>query len=374
MSNPRAGELRSPATRIPLGSRIPSLDGIRAVSFLMVFAAHSGVRSVLGGNLLDFADLAFFGVTVFFFLSGFLITTLLRVEYERKGHVNVRHFWLRRALRILPPFYLIVLLANGIALVLYPPGALSVPTTMAEILFYANYWGIYRDFHDQTGMGVVWSLAVEEHFYLLFPLFYVALQKGRVPPSRQAALLWGLCALILAWRILLVVGMHAMNPRIFLGTDTRIDSILFGCALAVWNNPVLDRPTSSPSLWKYCYFPATVVVILMTILIQDDVFKRTVYFSIQGVALTVIFIAAVRFPNWPVFRFLNLRPVVFMGTLSYSLYLIHSVFLGAMHNLYPQWHAWQRAVIALAASLFVAYLVYELVDRPCASLRRKLTD
>jgi peptidoglycan/LPS O-acetylase OafA/YrhL len=340
----------------------------------MVFAAHAGLPIFPGAHFADFADLAFFGVTVFFFLSGFLITTLMRVEYERNGCLNVRHFWLRRALRILPPFYLIALFASAVALALYPPGTMWISTMVAEVLFYANYWGIYQDFHEAPGIGVAWSLAVEEHFYLLFPLLYIALQKGRVPRPWQAGLLWSLCALILAWRIILTFGMHAMNPRIEMGTDTRIDSVLFGCALAVWNNPALDRPTTSPTLWKYCYLPVTVTAILLTILLQGDLFRRTVYFSIQGVALTIVFIAAVRFPAWPLFRFLNFRPFVFVGTLSYSLYLVHDVFIRAIRKLYPWLHVWQRAVIALALSLFVAYLLYELVERPCARLRRKLTE
>jgi len=78
---------------------IPSLDGLRAVSFLLVFVGHAGLDRFVPGGL---------GVTIFFFLSGFLITTLMRNEYERTGGVNLRHFWLRRALRILPPFYLVL--------------------------------------------------------------------------------------------------------------------------------------------------------------------------------------------------------------------------------------------------------------------------
>ena len=108
---------------------IPSLDGIRAVSFLLVFAAHTGLGRFVPGEL---------GVTIFFFLSGYLITTLMRSEFERTSSVDLMYFWLRRALRILPPFYLVVLAATLVALILYPPGTVHGPSMAAELLFYAN--------------------------------------------------------------------------------------------------------------------------------------------------------------------------------------------------------------------------------------------
>jgi peptidoglycan/LPS O-acetylase OafA/YrhL len=353
------------ASPLPSAARhIPSLDGIRAVSFMLVFAAHAGASTFISVD---------FGVTVFFFLSGFLITTLMRSEFDRNGSVNIRHFWLRRALRILPPFYLVALAATLIALILYPPGTVYAPAMTAELLFYANYWGIYGINREAPGTGVVWSLAVEEQFYLLFPLLYISIQKLRVPRFEQAWLLWGLCVLILAWRCALVMAMHSESARIYIATDTRVDSVLFGCALAVWNNPVLDEPTGSPGLWKFLLLPAALAALLICFLFQSTVFRETWYFSIQGAALTLVFIAAIRFHTWPLFRFLNWRPVVFIGTLSYSLYLVHDVLLRAVARLWPQSHAWQRAVISLAASVIAAWAIYVLVEKPCARLRKRLT-
>src|ERR1700761_6947901 len=93
--------------------RIPSLDGIRAASFALVFAVHAQAGLILPGD---------FGVNVFFFLSGFLITTLMRVEYEHHGAVNIANFWMRRSLRVFPPLYAVMVAATALALVLYPPG------------------------------------------------------------------------------------------------------------------------------------------------------------------------------------------------------------------------------------------------------------
>jgi peptidoglycan/LPS O-acetylase OafA/YrhL len=332
---------------------------------MLVFAAHVGLGTFGIGD---------FGVTIFFFLSGYLITTLMRAEYEKNGAINIRHFWLRRALRILPPFYLVVLVATLAALALYPPGTVSAASMLAELLFYANYWGIYGVNSEAPGTGVVWSLAVEEHFYVLFPLLYIAMQRCRLPRLTQVWLLGAICALVLAWRCVLVMAMHANSTRIYLATDTRLDSILFGCALALWNNPARDEPMQSPDIWQYFLVPAALIALVLCLAFRGPVFRETLYFSIQGLALMLIFIAAVRFHTWPLFRVLNSRPMVFIGVCSYSLYLVHDVLLRAIARLWPQSHEWQRALIGLGASLLTSWVIYEAIERPCASLRKRLTD
>jgi peptidoglycan/LPS O-acetylase OafA/YrhL len=351
-------------------TRIPSLDGIRATSLLFVFASHAGfAREPIGG----------FGVSVFFFLSGFLITTLLRLEYEEKGAVSIPHFWMRRALRVLPPFYTVALAATALTLIFYPSGTVYPPSLIAQLLFYFNYYEQYGIPRGIPGLGVVWSLAVEEHFYLLFPLLYIAMHKWLPSQRRQACLLWGFCAAILAWRCMLVFDMHLGTNRIYPTTDTRIDSILFGCALAVWNNPHLDNTTPTdpavlPARWKWVLLPAAVAALLWCVAFDDLTFQNTASFSVEGLALSVVFIAAIQFYDWPPFRILNWRPVVFIGTLSYSLYLVHDVFLRAAMRLWPHAHASLRAMGALAASFITSWVIYRVIEKPCASLRKKLRE
>jgi peptidoglycan/LPS O-acetylase OafA/YrhL len=142
------------------GLHVPSLDGIRALSFLVVFAAHAGLDSLVPGG---------FGVTVFFFLSGFLITTLLRIEEEAHGTLSFRSFYARRALRILPPFYLVLALAASAAWTGLLPGGLEPRAVAAQALHLANFWIVRHGYAGQpAGTGVYWSLAVEEHFYSSF--------------------------------------------------------------------------------------------------------------------------------------------------------------------------------------------------------------
>src|ERR1700681_963318 len=118
---------------------IPSLDGLRALSFFIVFVAHAGFGSYVPGG---------FGVTIFFFLSGFLITTLMRIEYERLQAVNLRNFWVRRLLRIWPPFYLVLLTGIAAAL-LFQPGPLSTGAVRALLLHFTNYWTVWHGFDGQ---------------------------------------------------------------------------------------------------------------------------------------------------------------------------------------------------------------------------------
>src|SRR5262245_4069772 len=136
------------ASKQPL--QIPSLDGLRAVSFLLVFVAHSGLEKVVPGG---------FGVTTFFFLSGFLITTLMRLEDRKTGTVSLKGFYLRRIFRILPPFYLTLILATSLALVGVVPGKVEGTSIAALMLHFGNYWFVYHGGSGvPAGTAVYWSL------------------------------------------------------------------------------------------------------------------------------------------------------------------------------------------------------------------------
>ncbi len=344
---------------------IPSLDGLRAVSFLLVFVAHAGLdRFVPGG----------FGVTVFFFLSGFLITTLLRAEFEENGAISIRHFWMRRALRILPPFYLVLGAAVLVSLFIYH-SSLSAGVVASQALQYTNYWIISHGYKGgPLGTGVYWSLAVEEHFYFVFPWVFIALQKLKLSARNQALFLWLVCLVVLLWRMILVFGFHASVERTYLATDTRVDSILFGCALAVWNNPVLDEVQMHERRWKHLYIPLALLLLGCCLLVRTDAFRETLRYSLQGAALTVLFVAAIRYYRWAPFAWLNNRILVYIGLLSYSLYLLHLAVILAVERSLPAAPPLARGVLALAIAIFLSWLIYTTIERPCARLRKKLSE
>jgi peptidoglycan/LPS O-acetylase OafA/YrhL len=340
---------------------LPSLDGLRALSFLVVFAAHAGAEHVVPGG---------FGVTVFFFLSGYLITTRLREEREEHGAVSFRRFYLRRVLRILPPFYVVLGLAVAAAASKVLSGGFAVRAVAAQALHAANYWIVLAGYDGQPrGTGVYWSLAVEEHYYAVFPWLYAALARRLPDRRKQGMVLLGLCALVLAWRTYLVLAAHAPEDRTYLATDTRADSILFGCALALIENPACgDASSFHERVWKWVLLPAGLVLLMVTFLVRAPAFRETLRYSLQGIALTPVFVVALRYASWGPCRLLNTRLMGTLGVLSYPLYLVHHVLLVAL-NFGP---GWARVVLAFAASLLVAWIIHEVVEKPCARLRARL--
>ena len=347
-------------------THIPSLDGIRAVSFLIVFVAHSGMESLFpfpGG----------FGVTVFFFLSGFLITTLIRAEHETTGTVNIRHFYLRRVLRILPPFYLVLGAATCLTALGWGTNEpLSARVVTAQALHVSNYWFVWHGYAGApAGTIPYWSLAVEEHFYLVFPVLYLLLSRSQSRRT-QAGIFWLLCGVVLLWRCVLVLKLGAPDDRTYMGTDTRFDSILFGCAIAVAMNPVLDHVRGRDRWWKWILFPSAIALLLFTFTYRAPWFRETVRYSLQGIALTPIFVAAIRFPDWGPFRILNTKPVAFLGVLSYTLYLVHDAVLIGVYYQLPLLSPTGKAALAFAIALAVALLMHRFVEQPCARLRKRL--
>ena len=277
---------------------IPSLDGLRAVSILLVFVSHCKLEKLVPGGL---------GVTLFFFLSGFLITTLLRQEFENRGRISLRNFYLRRIFRIWPPFYLVLLASTALTLLGVLSGHVSWAGLASQLLHFANYNLIWLHNDIPVGTGVYWSLAIEEHFYLLFPMLYILLCSRGVSVRRQATILAAICGAILVWRCLLVFGMHVPNPRTYYASDTRFDNILYGCLLAIAANPVMDRPLISDVWMKYLFLPAGFALLLATLLFRNEAFRETLRYTLQGIAMSPILIAAIRFPEWALFRWLNYR-------------------------------------------------------------------
>lgn len=346
---------------------IPSLDGLRAVALLIVLTAHIGLGNYVPGG---------FGVTVFFFLSGYLITTLLQREYKQAGRIDLKKFYMRRIVRIWPAFYVVLFWGLGISYWVMPESATNAQTLQAaaaQFLHLANYYlTLFGNEGIALGSNVYWSLAVEEHFYLFFPLLYVLLLRSGVNNRKQCLLFWGICLLVLLWRCFLVFSMGVESDRLYYGTDTRIDSILFGCALAVYGNPMTDyQQQISARALKYFLLPLGIALILSSFVYRPVWFRDTLRYSIQGIALYPIFIAAIRFPSWGAFSVLNLNWVRFMGLLSYSLYLVHLTVIEALRLIFPELGFLMQALIALPVSLACAYALYRFIERPAGKFKKR---
>jgi peptidoglycan/LPS O-acetylase OafA/YrhL len=343
-------------------SYIPSLDGLRAVSILIVFLAHAGVSHLIPGG---------FGVTVFFFLSGYLITTLLTREMDRHGAVAFGAFYMRRLVRLGPPLALTLLFATALVLAGIASGDLSAATFASQILFFYNYFSLYGGGGGSVdGLGILWSLAVEEHFYLIWPALFVLFVRGRLQ-------LWHLSALIVAilvWRAVRLLLLGTPEWTIYISTDTRLDSMLFGCLLALmtWRG-VADRLMPGGAV-RWALTAGALGLLAVSFLVRDDVFRSTLRYTLQGIALMPIFHYAVTRPESWMHRPLNWAPIRWIGLYSYTIYLVHFVVIGALErNAVAERGGLLFVVLAGLISVGFAAAVYRFAERPLKPLRARLT-
>ena len=287
---------------------IQSLDGIRAVAVLLVFFGHAGFGDIIPSG---------FGVTVFFFLSGYLIATLLRLEFKKMGKINFRDFYIRRAYRIFPAFYLALITGLILASALDSEREFGLLTVLSQAVHLTNYYQIFVGYNVIPDTSLFWSLAVEEPYYLFFPLVLLWILK-KVSLSKTALIFLTTCLAVLAWRCFLVlhVGVPAYHTN--LATDTRIDSILYGCILGVWMNPVLDRRPNISGYGLILMLCFSVAILMGTFLYRDPVFRETLRYSLQGVALLPLFYLAILEKNWSIFYLLNCKWIKASGRLSYG--------------------------------------------------------
>jgi peptidoglycan/LPS O-acetylase OafA/YrhL len=351
----------SPAVLEPSGT-IPSLDGIRALAVGLVFFAHSGLERLVPGGL---------GVTIFFVLSGYLISTLMRVEQARAGRISFRGFYLRRLLRLMPPLAIVVVLAGTLAALGVIDGGFSAGGALAALFYGGNYHMIANDFHGMpAGLGVVWSLAIEEHYYLFYPPVAVLLvHLGSV--RRRVALLAALCAAVLAWRCWLLTH-GASVDYLTMATDTRVDAILVGCLLAFARNPWLDPLPPRRARDDAALAFGAFALLAATLLWRDEVFRFTARFTLQSVAIAALLWLAVARADRQPFRWLALRPMVYLGSISYTVYLSHHLILLGLARHWPQWSWLQLTLAGAALTLAVAEPMRRWVEQPCALWRRRL--
>jgi peptidoglycan/LPS O-acetylase OafA/YrhL len=331
---------------------VPSLDGMRAIAFFFVFVAHAQPFKALPGG---------FGVTVFFFLSGYLITSLLRDEARKRGTISLKGFYLRRVLRIFPPCYLTVILvsASAAAGILY--NTESYASLVSAFLYFSNYWNILGWGNLPAGMGILWSLAVEEHYYLLFPLLYWWFTRRSINRRRQAAVLIVLCLGALAWRCYRALVWHSSWENIYEGTDTRFDSILAGCVLAIVANSRLgDRV---PWLTKHAGTLACGGAILIgaCFAYRNPFFRNTLRYTLLEIGLMPIFFFVTLPGTSFITRCLEWRALRHLGQLSYTMYLIH-------HTLFHHFYHSYRPSVLLAGGILLLTIGYAQAMRICVEL------
>jgi len=358
------------------GFYIPSLDGIRAVAVLLVFFSHTGFNHIVPGGL---------GVTIFFFLSGYLITTLLRMEFYKSKTIALKNFYIRRMYRLFPPLYITLLVSLTLSLIGFFPGQPGGIGLFANFFHLTNYALIFNGAEGMlTGMTLLWSLAAEEHFYLIFPLVFLFL-LNRYQLGTIAKVFIGVCLLVIGWRIfyILVIGLPEDVPGVFEylytyhATDARLDSLLYGCLMAVCFNPVLPNSSLHERLdnlatpiWM-AIVGAGILAILLTLLYRDLFFRESIRYTIQGIAMFPLFyFAIIKSQHW-LFKPLNWAPIIYIGKVSYTFYLSHYLFIYASINLFGD-SILVKNIAGFSITMIFCTLMYYFVEKKFAIMRKKL--
>lgn len=291
--------------------RIPALDGLRGVAVTLVVVFHAW-RGVLPGGA--------YGVTLFFVLSGFLITKLLVADVDEHGQVRWAAFYWRRALRLLPALFVVCA---------FVAVAGHADRTVPALAYYANFVAM-----NPGEMGVMthsWSLAVEEHFYLLWPLVIAA-----VPKQRRRQVVGLLLAVAVAWRVRVMLT-PASFERIYVGTDTNAVALLAGCWLAV-----------SEARWRVVWMWP--VLLVGTAAVFEYETRSFLWFAFPAIVVSVMAVQYARSgPAW-----LAVSPLVWLGRVSYGIYLWHYVLLRV--GWFDPWQALGWTAVAVTASWFLVEL------------------
>ncbi|RYH00162.1 MAG: acyltransferase [Alphaproteobacteria bacterium] len=347
--------MNAPAIPITNG-RIPCLDGMRAISILAVIYAHAirtqGFPAFPGMNALG--DLGNLGVRVFFVISGFLITYLLLKESDRYGRISLKDFYRRRIIRIFPAFY----------------GYLLVVAILALAGFIAMEWADFGyaavyliNFVEKKSWAVahLWSLSVEEQFYLLWPTLIALLGWRRS--------VWLAVGTVLAAPLLRIAWWYLLSEHQHLATKafpTVCDAIATGCVLAC----LRDMLTASKLYGRFAsslgFLLVPAAILISNVLAFHTRPDYLVGQTVRNVGIALCLDWCLRYPKSRVGILLNLRPVVWLGTLSYSFYLWQQLFLDRHSN-----EIWCRFPFNIGFAFLAALTSFYLIERPFLKLRSK---
>ena len=346
---------------------ITGLDGIRAIAVIMVLAYHLKLALFKSG---------FLGVTVFFVLSGYLITGILISEVEEEGTIDLKNFWLRRIRRLVPAVMsmavVIIFVSAVVNRIIFTKGCKDF---LASVLGFNNWWQIFNKVSYFEAAGVTspfthcWSLAIETQFYLIYPLVLLGiykLVKSRGEGRAKRGLLFAGVTLLLALIsvILMIVLFDPQQDasRVYYGTDTRAFSLLFGALLAIlWEYRMVPRRLSA-SVNMVLGSVSFAVLIVMTIAINgsSNFWYRGGQFF--GTILTVLMVYAVSGRKTWLSRFLSNPVLKWIGDRSYSIYLWHYPIILLISKGIKA--SWWITLIEIVLSVVLAELSYRFIETP----------
>jgi peptidoglycan/LPS O-acetylase OafA/YrhL len=352
------------------GSGLPylvGLDGLRALSIVAVILFHAQVAGFDGG---------FLGVEVFFVISGYLITSLLLAERERTGSVSLRRFWMRRARRLLPALATLLVATVAIAAIFAPDAVVQTRGDVpAAVFFVSNWWQVARN-HSYF-MAIerpplllhLWSLAVEEQFYIVVPptLVFVGFVCGKIP-RRWLAIVAASTALASACWMAALFDPSVDPSGIYMRTDTRLSGLLLGVALAaVVPAASLSRGVApaKPRLWLDVLGLAGIAAVSWAFNRWSDTDPFVYRFGFLAIDVASMAMIASAVGPSRVGRLLGIRPLKWIGLRSYGLYLWHwPVMAVTRPDFDTRWSGWPLLTLRIALTVGAAELSYRFVEVP----------
>jgi peptidoglycan/LPS O-acetylase OafA/YrhL len=337
---------------------LPALDGVRAVAVFLVIFYHFGIPHVPGGH----------GVMIFFVLSGFLITWLLIKENEKNGTISLTGFYKRRTLRIFPAFYVYWFLLVGYFLLSHKP--VLWPHAWSAFFYTSNYYNAIKG-DPNTGFSHTWSLAIEEQFYLLWPLGFLLLRRNL---ARASLYLVVLIAAVWVHRIILCFVFNVSEGYIYAAFDTRLDDLMMGCLVAV-----LIRNGSLSSFWhaatSHMLLPLIPLALLIASIFIGNAYVyryRDVYgFAIEPLLIAVLLVQLIVLSQTPLWSWSEWRILKFLGRISYSLYLYQQVTLPLTKRALSSYPVILQLIAAVLTTITAATISYYFIERPFLKLKRR---
>ncbi|GAB3599955.1 acyltransferase [Kineococcus gypseus] len=351
-------------------SRFAHLDALRALAVLLVVLAHAGLGHVVPGGV---------GVTIFFSISGFIITWLLLRERAATGSFSARLFFARRALKILPPFAVVIALPSAVYAL--AGGRVDGSTALAQLLFVYNWarTGLDAGGDILAGTGVVWSLAIEEQFYVVLAAFWLLAHRARRHVAVLTATALAATAYSLAAKVVLALQADTAN-RIYYGSDTRTDGLALGILAAVLHHRLTSDATSLPRVRRALGHDATLLfagaLLVVSIVVRDPLFRDTLRFTFQSVATCLVILYGLSDGRGPCRRLLDTvaaaRGVRVVGQASYSIYLVHLVLISAAAGLLTGLPRPVSTAVLVVLTTGAGTALWRLLEVPLDPVRARL--